>query len=89
MLCRPLRSHKCIIAEVHDLCHKRLKYSRLHTSVLGYVHMNTGVDIKLVELLGNSPFCMTTKMLIVQYRKTLIWENTRKGLNESRKIIYG
>jgi len=41
-----------ISTQVHDLCHKRWKYARLHSSVLGYVYVSAGADIKLVELVG-------------------------------------
>lgn len=52
MLCHPLLSHRYIIAQVHDLCHKRWNCARLHSCVLGYVYMSAGADIKLVELVG-------------------------------------
>jgi hypothetical protein len=52
MLCHPLLSHRYISAQVHDLCHRRWKYARLHSSVLGYVHVSAGADIKLVKLVG-------------------------------------
>ena len=31
---------------------QKVKYARLHSSVLGYVYMSTGADIKFVELVG-------------------------------------
>ena len=37
---------------MHDLCHKRRKYARLHSSVLVYVYVSSEADIKLVELVG-------------------------------------
>jgi hypothetical protein len=57
-------------AQVRDLCHKKQKYARLHISVLGYAYVSAGAHIKLVELVGEHTFFVTTKMLIVQYRKT-------------------
>ena len=89
MLCHPLLSHRYMRAQVRDLCHKKQMYARLHISVLGYVYVSAGAHIKLVGLVGEHTFFVTTKMLIVQYRKTWIWKNTRKGLYETGKLMYG
>jgi len=70
--------HYINICHMHHLCHKREKYSGLHSSVLGCGGISKESNVNIVQLPGNTSFCLTGQIPVIEDEKNLIW---------SRKIL--
>jgi hypothetical protein len=51
---------------MYDRCHRRRKYHGIYKDVLGYANMSEEGYFKFVELVANTPFCITVKILVIK-----------------------